>query len=70
MISKSLVKLEVIDIFGNTIVTLLNGEQPSGSNSVRWNGTDASGNTVAAGRYIYRMSVGNQVLTGMVTVAR
>ena len=67
---KSLVKLEVIDIFGNTIATLLNGEQPSGSNSVRWNGTDASGNTVAAGRYIYRMSVGNQVLTGMVTVAR
>ncbi len=67
---KSLVKFDVIDIFGNVVNTLVNGEQPSGSNSVTWNGTDSQGNPVASGTYIYRLSAGNHVLTGKMTLTK
>ncbi|MBS1536412.1 MAG: T9SS type A sorting domain-containing protein [Bacteroidetes bacterium] len=67
---KSMVKLDIIDVFGNVVTTLINAEQTSGSHSVTWNGTDAQGNPVASGTYIYRLSAGNHVLNGKMTLSK
>lgn len=67
---KSMVKLDIIDVFGNVVTTLINAEQTSGTHPVSWNGTDAQGNLVASGTYIYRLSAGNNVLYGKMTLSK
>ena len=39
------------------ISTLVNENKPAGSYTVKWNGTDYSGNNVASGVYFYKLSV-------------
>jgi len=67
---KAFVKLDVVDVFGNTVANLINAEQAAGPNVATWNGTDAQGNSVSAGTYIYRLTVGNQTLVGKMTLAK
>jgi len=67
---KAFVKLDVVDVFGNTVANLVNAEQSAGPNVATWNGTDAQGNAVSAGTYIYRLTVGNQTLVGKMTLAK
>jgi len=67
---KAFVKLDVVDVFGNTVANLINAEQAAGPNVATWNGTDAQGNAVSAGTYIYRLTVGNQTLVGKMTLAK
>ena len=52
------VRLEVFDILGQRIATLVDGEQAAGAYRARWDGTNAAGQAVAAGVYIYRLRVG------------
>ena len=49
------VRLDVFNLLGQRVVTLVNGELPAGSHTARWNGTDASGRAVGAGVYLYRL---------------
>ncbi|RKZ35239.1 hypothetical protein DRQ33_00115 [bacterium] len=53
---KARVKIEVFDLSGHKVTTLLNDEQSAGYRSVVWNGTDDSGNDVASGIYFYRLT--------------
>ena len=50
------VRLEVFNIVGQCIATLVDGERPAGFHTARWDATDAAGKAVAAGVYVYRLS--------------
>ena len=53
----SQVRLEVFNVLGQRMATLVNGDQGAGAYSAQWDGTDASGQAAAAGIYIYRLTV-------------
>ena len=53
------VNLAVYDVRGRKVTTLAQGLMSAGAHSVVWNGTDASGNTVASGVYFCRLEAGN-----------
>lgn len=58
------VTLEIIDIFGRTVKTLVNNEVLRGTHSYTWNGTDNNNMRVADGNYLYRLTTGSgEVLT-------
>jgi hypothetical protein len=64
------VKLDILDIFGNVIVTLIDGDLPAKHHEFPWEGHDLNGNRIANGTYIYRLTAGNEVLSGKMTVIR
>ena len=49
------VRLEVFNVLGQRLATLVDAEQPAGFHTATWNGTDAAGHGVAAGLYLYRL---------------
>jgi Ca-activated chloride channel family protein len=49
------VTVKVYDLTGRLVKVLLSGSQAAGAQSVTWDGTDFSGNPVAAGIYIYQI---------------
>jgi hypothetical protein len=51
----SRVHLEVFDIAGRKVNTLLDGTIGAGSRSVLWNGRDAQGKSVGSGVYFYKL---------------
>ncbi len=54
------VRMEIYDIRGALIQTLIDSEVYNGGNyEVRWNGTDALGSQVASGIYFARLTAGN-----------
>ena len=62
--ASSQVRLEVFNLLGQRIATLVDGERPAGSHTATWTATDAAGRAVGAGVYIYRMTVGVASQTG------
>ncbi|MXX39554.1 MAG: T9SS type A sorting domain-containing protein, partial [Gemmatimonadetes bacterium] len=50
------VRLEVFNVLGQHVATLIDREQPVGWHTATWHGTDAAGRAVAAGLYLYRIS--------------
>ena len=62
--ASSQVRLEVFNLLGQRIATLVDGERAAGFHTVTWNATDAAGRAVGAGVYIYRMTVGETSQTG------
>ena len=57
------VRLEVFNMLGQQVVTLVDGEQAAGAYTVSWDARDASGYGVAAGVYIYRLTAGGASAT-------
>jgi hypothetical protein len=53
------VRLDVYDILGNHVSTLVNEQMGAGNFRTTWNGMDKNGQKVATGMYIYRMQVGS-----------
>lgn len=51
------VKLEVFDILGRRVVTLLNSDRPAGFHVVEWDGRSENGAAAASGLYFYRLQV-------------
>ena len=62
--ASSPVRLEVFNLLGQRIATLVDGERPAGFHTASWNATDAAGRAVGAGIYIYRMTVGMERQSG------
>ena len=62
--ASSEVRLEVFNLLGQRIATLVDGERPAGFHTATWHATDAAGRAVGAGVYIYRMTVGVERQTG------
>ncbi|UCD93521.1 MAG: T9SS type A sorting domain-containing protein, partial [Candidatus Zixiibacteriota bacterium] len=50
------VKLDVFNILGRRVVTLVDGKMRHGDHVVQWNGENSSGQQVASGVYFYRLS--------------
>lgn len=59
----SRVTLEIFNIVGQKVKTLLNQSLPSGQYSVVWDGSDDSGQKTASGVYLYRLRVGSDSQT-------
>ncbi len=57
------VRLEVFNLLGQRIATLVDGQQPAGFHTAAWDATDAAGRAVGAGVYLYRLSGGGTKLT-------
>ena len=58
------VRLEVFNLLGQRITTLVDGERPAGFHTATWHATDGAGRAAGAGVYIYRMTVGVENQTG------
>jgi flagellar hook assembly protein FlgD len=53
------VEINVYNILGQKIKTLMNEFQPKGKHSVTWEGKDLKGRTVASGIYFYKIVAGD-----------
>jgi len=51
------VTLDVFNINGRKVTSLVNGFQPKGEHSFEWNSTDEHGIPLASGSYLYQVSV-------------
>ena len=57
------VRLEIYDLMGRNINTVVNQNQPAGRHFIIWNANDYLGNQVSAGVYLYRLQAGNKIFT-------
>jgi flagellar hook assembly protein FlgD len=55
--------VKVFNLKGQMINTLVNKEVAAGSQSITWNGKDASGNAVASGLYFVRVENSGKAVT-------
>lgn len=60
---KGTVVIEVFNIRGQTVRTLVDRDMPAGSHTVVWDGKNQAKQSVATGVYFYRMRIGERVLT-------
>jgi flagellar hook assembly protein FlgD len=51
------VKLQIYNLLGNEVQTLVNEYRNAGRCDVIWNGRNRAGEFVAAGAYLYRLTV-------------
>ncbi|SYZ72854.1 hypothetical protein TRIP_C20969 [Candidatus Zixiibacteriota bacterium] len=54
-----MVNLEIYNVLGQKVRTLLDEELPAGFHSVTWDGRDGSGQEAATGVYFYRLKAGD-----------
>ncbi len=64
------VKLEILDVFGNVVKTLFNGNLPAKQHIYNWDGRNEAGSFVSSGTYITRLIAGDQVRTSKMTLVR
>ncbi|GBD87989.1 flagellar basal body rod modification protein [bacterium BMS3Abin03] len=57
------VQLNIFDIKGERIKTLVNDFQPAGNYKVQWNGTNSRGSKLSSGVYFYSIKTGGSVST-------
>ena len=62
--ASSYVRLEVFNLLGQRIATLVEGERSAGVHTAVWDATAGSGQSVGAGVYLYRLTVGGESQTG------
>jgi histidinol-phosphate aminotransferase len=56
-------KIEIFDIRGRIVKTLVNRITGAGEHSFVWNGTNQIGHSVSSGSYFYRLTSGDNVIT-------
>ena len=57
------VKLNIYNIRGQLVKTLVNENFKAGNHSILWNGTDFNNNQVSSGIYFYRLEAGSNSVT-------
>ena len=63
-------RLEVYNVQGRLVKTLVEGQLEAGVHQVVWDGTDASGSQVATGVYMYRLTAGDRVETRKMSLVK
>lgn len=63
-------RLEIFNLLGERILTLLDGISTAGKHRAVWNGKDAEGNSVASGLYLYRLTTGETTLSRKMMLLR
>ncbi len=58
------VRLQIFNLAGQLVRTLVDGELPPGEHQRQWNARNHNGEAVASGTYIYRLQVGHRLATG------
>ena len=66
----SRVRLQIFDMRGHLVRTLVNGTLPAGRHEVSWHGQADSGRAVASGVYLYRLDNGGNSVSGRMTLVR
>lgn len=61
--STTFAKLEIFNILGQRVATLINGNLDAGMHAVTWNGTADSGIAAGSGVYLYRLTTPQSVLS-------
>ncbi|HXG38686.1 MAG TPA: N-acetylmuramoyl-L-alanine amidase [Bacteroidota bacterium] len=64
------VRLEVLNLLGEPVATLIDEEREAGTHQVTWNGTNQNGNTVPSGVYFYKLHHGSNTLTRRMVFVR
>ena len=57
------VRVDIYNMSGQRVKTLINGDLPAGNHSIVWNGTDSSSRGVASGVYFFKMQAGKYTST-------
>lgn len=61
--SRSFVSLAIYNVLGQKVKTLVDQNMPAGTFSTIWDSDNNSGRHVASGVYLYKLTVGENVLT-------
>lgn len=64
------VKLQIYNLLGQKVVTLIDARQRANSYKVTWNGRDAAGKQLPSGIYIYRLQAGEFVASKRMLLLR
>jgi hypothetical protein len=64
------VSLQIFNIGGALVRTLVDGDLDAGVHERRWNGRDSFGHAVASGTYFYRLRLGAEVLNGRLDMVK
>ncbi len=64
------VELQIFDMSGRLVRTLLREHRPAGTHSVTWNGRDETGRAVSSGVYFYRLNTAGQTLSRKMLLIR
>ena len=64
------IRLEIFNILGQRVTTLVSGTYPAGIHRCVWDGADASGRSVASGVYLSRLSGGGKGSTRKMMLIR
>jgi len=64
------VRLEIYNLLGHRIATLVDSRRPAGIYTQIWDGKDQRGNTVASGIYFYKLTAGDFVQVKKMVLAR
>ena len=62
--------VEVYDMLGHKVNTIVNSELKAGTHRVIWDGTDEAGRQLSSGMYLYRMTAGSFSATGRMVYLR
>ena len=65
-----MINLEIYDINGKLVNTLISGEMQTGQFNIDWNGKDNIGNDVTSGLYIVKLKSDFDVVTKKITLLR
>ncbi len=57
------VKIEIFNVLGQRVRTLVDAHMDAGYQSIVWDGTDRSGRSVSSGVYLYRMQAADKTFT-------
>ncbi len=68
--TNSNVELNIYDITGRLVKTLVNENLPAGNYLTRWEGNNSSGNKVSSGVYIYSVRVGDRAVNKKMTLLK
>ncbi|MEJ2635580.1 MAG: FlgD immunoglobulin-like domain containing protein, partial [Calditrichia bacterium] len=70
LIRAARVKLEIYNVLGQKVRTLMNGEMEAGEHRLQWDGRNDAGNTQGSGIYFFRISIGDFVKTRKMILLR
>jgi flagellar hook assembly protein FlgD len=64
------VTLKIYNMLGQSVATLVDGDQQAGYHSIVWDGSNNFGARVTSGMYVYRLSAGDFVKTKTMAVVK
>jgi hypothetical protein len=64
------VVLQVYDVRGARVATLVDDARPEGQHSVEWNGVDEQGRRVASGTYFCKLTAGKETVSQKLSILR